>query len=123
MMGDKSITKVSAVTAPRGEQGQRYLASGVKMSMRLWEQEPPGQPKPASQREYETVGYVIAGRAELVIEGQLVLLEPGDCWVVPRGTSHSYRILEPFTAVEATCPPAEIHGRDRAPSARPVPSA
>lgn len=123
MMGDKSITKVSAVTAPRGEQGQRYLASGVKMSMRLWEKEAPGQVKPASQREYETVGYVIDGRAELVIEGQVVLLEPGDCWVVPRGTSHSYRILEPFTAVEATSPPAEIHGRDRAPAARSTPSA
>jgi quercetin dioxygenase-like cupin family protein len=57
---------------------------------------------------------VIEGRAELHLEGQRVLLEPGDCWVVPRGAAHTYNILEPFTAVEATCPPAAAHGRDRA---------
>ncbi|HAX79370.1 MAG TPA: cupin domain-containing protein, partial [Cyanobacteria bacterium UBA11372] len=26
--------------------------------------------------------------------------------------SHTYKILEPFTAVEATSPPAQVHGRD-----------
>jgi hypothetical protein len=26
---------------------------------------------------------------------------------------HTYKILEPFTAIEATHPPAEIHDRDR----------
>jgi quercetin dioxygenase-like cupin family protein len=80
--------------------------------MRLWEAEPPGQPKPATVRDYETVGYVISGKAELHTEGQKVVLEPGDAWVVPRGASHSYKILEPFTAVEATSPPAAAHGRD-----------
>jgi hypothetical protein len=25
---------------------------------------------------------------------------------------HQYTIIEPFTAVEATAPPAEVHGRD-----------
>jgi quercetin dioxygenase-like cupin family protein len=92
--------------------GQKYLASGVHVSMRLWENTPPGAPKPATTRDYETVGYVIAGRAELHIEGQMVLLEPGDSWVVPKGSSHTYKIIEPFTAVEATSPPAQVHGRD-----------
>jgi quercetin dioxygenase-like cupin family protein len=91
---------------------QKYLASGVHVSMRLWENEPAGEPKPASQREYETVGYVIKGRAELHLEGQKVLLEPGDSWVVPNGSVHTYKILEPFTAVEATYPPGQVHGRD-----------
>jgi quercetin dioxygenase-like cupin family protein len=63
-------------------------------------------------RDYETVGYVIAGRAELHVEGQVLLLETGDSWVVPAGSNHSYKILEPFTAVEATAPPSEVHGRD-----------
>jgi hypothetical protein len=62
----------------------------------------------------ETVGYVIKGRAELQLEGQVVLLQPGDSWVVPKGSSHTYKILEPFTAVEATSPPALVHGRDDA---------
>ena len=111
-MSDKSVTKVQAATAPRGRRGQRYLASGVHLSMRLWDKEPAGEAKPATRRDYETIGFVIHGRAELHLEGQMVLLEPGDSWVVPKGASHAYKILEPFTAVEATCPPAQVHGRD-----------
>jgi quercetin dioxygenase-like cupin family protein len=91
----------------------RNDTSGVHIAMRLWEHEPPGNPKPVAVRDHETVGYVIDGRAELHIEGQMVLLKPGDSWVVPRGASHTYKILEPFTAVEATSPPAFAHGRDR----------
>ena len=111
-MGDTSVTKVSAKTAPRGKAGQKYLASGIKASMRLWEQEPTGVAKPETERDYETIGFVIQGRAELHLEGQTVLLERGDSWVVPKGSRHSYTILESFTAVEATCPPAAVHGRD-----------
>jgi len=111
-MDNTSVTKVNSQFSPHGEMGQRYLASGVKVSMRLWEDELPGKPKPPSRRDYETVGFVIKGRAELHLEGQMVLLEPGDSWVVPKGSAHTYNILEPFTAVEATCPPALAHGRD-----------
>lgn len=111
-MADKSVTKVSSTHSPKGKMGQKYLAAGVGLSMRLWEDAQPGEPNPPAQRDYETVGYVINGRAELHIEGQMVLLEPGDSWVVPKGAAHTYKILEPFTAVEATHPPAEVHSRD-----------
>jgi quercetin dioxygenase-like cupin family protein len=111
-MGDTSVQKVKSEYSPKGKMGQKYLASGVHVSMRLWEAEQPGASKLETARDYETVGYVISGRAELHLEGQMVLLEPGDSWVVPKGTSHSYRILEPFTAVEATSPPSAVHGRD-----------
>jgi len=94
--------------------GQKYLASGITVSMRMWENEQPGKSKPESTRDYETVGYVIKGRAELHLEGQVILLHPGDSWVVPKGSVHSYKILEPFTAIEATSPPALVHGRDSA---------
>jgi quercetin dioxygenase-like cupin family protein len=112
-MGDTCVAKVESKHSPRGPQGQKYLAAGVHVAMRLWEDEQPGEPKPVAVRDYETVGYVIGGRAELHIEGQMVLLGPGDSWVVPRGSSHTYKILEPFTAVETTSPPAFAHGRDR----------
>lgn len=111
-MTDRSVTKVSSEFSPTGKMGQKYLATGVKVAMRLWKNEQPGEPKPASRRAYETVGYVIEGRAELHLEGQMVLLETGDSWVVPEGAEHTYKILETFTAVEATCPPAHVHGRD-----------
>ena len=46
------------------------------------------------------------------MEGQTVLLEKGDSWIVPKGSRHTYKIPETFTAVEATSPPAEVHDRD-----------
>lgn len=111
-MSDTTVIKVNSRFSPTGPQGQKYLASGKNVSMRLWSVEPPGERKPEETRDYETVGYVIEGRAELHLEGQMVLLEAGDSWVVPRGAAHSYMILEAFTAVEATYPPAQVHGRD-----------
>ena len=107
-----SVTKVSSAASPKGEMGQKYLASGTTTAMRMWENEQPGDGKELTAREYETVGFVIKGRAELEIEGQKVVLEPGDSWVVNKGQKHRYNILEPFTAVEATTPPAGAHGRD-----------
>ena len=111
-MADTTITKVNGTHSPTGTMGQKYLASGKRVGMRLWVSEAPGEPKPASRREYETVGYVIGGAAELELEGQVVRLDPGDSWVVPAGAEHSSRILEEFTALEATSPPAHAHGRD-----------
>ena len=113
-MGDTTVMKVDSRHSPKGQMGQKYLASGVHVAMRLWEQEEPGEWKPSVARDYETVGYVMAGRAELRVEEQTVLLEAGNSWVVPRGAQHAYRILERFTAVEATSPPAHAHGRDEA---------
>ncbi len=111
-MGNKTITKVDSDYSPTGEMGQKYLASGVSVAMRLWENEEPNDDKETRSREYETVGYVISGKAELHLEDQMVLLEAGDSWVVPKGAEHSYKILETFTAIEATSPPAQAHGRD-----------
>ncbi|MBD2414770.1 cupin [Nostoc calcicola FACHB-389] len=111
-MSDKTVTKIDSAYSPKGQLGQKYLACGKSISMRLWENEQPNEPKESAAREYETVGYVINGRAELHIEGQTILLESGSSWVVPKGATHTYKILEPFTAVEATSPPAQVHGRD-----------
>jgi quercetin dioxygenase-like cupin family protein len=111
-MPDTTVAKVDSRSSPRGPRGEKYLASAVHVGMRMSEDEPPGEPKPETARDYETVGFVIHGRAELITEGQTVKLEPGDSWVVPRGARHASRILESFTAVEATCPPAHVHARD-----------
>jgi quercetin dioxygenase-like cupin family protein len=109
---EQNVDKVSDERSSQGQMGQRYLASGESVSMRLWENEQPGEPKPEAAREYETVGYVLTGRAELHLEGEVVELATGDSWTVPRGATHTYKILEPFTAVEATSPPAEVGNRD-----------
>ena len=76
-MPDKSITKVSSEYAPKGRFGQKYLAPGIHISIRFWEREQPAEAKPQTARDCETVGLVFEGKAELHIEGQLVLLEKG----------------------------------------------
>ena len=111
-MNDTTVTKVDSDNSPSGEMGQKYMASGKSIAMRLWENEPPNDDKDLHTRDYETVGYVISGKAELHLEGQMVTLEKGDSYVVPQGAAHKYKILESFTAVEATHPPAHVHGRD-----------
>ena len=108
---DTTIKKIDSTHSPVGPNGEKYLASGKSVSMRLWEAEEPGAEKPVTTRDYETVGYVLSGRAELQLEGQTVILEQGNSWVVPKGAEHTYRILETFTAVEATSPPFQVHGR------------
>src|SRR5262245_61593344 len=111
MYVDTTVKKVSSRASPHGGMDQIYLVSGKRVSMRLWRKETP-QKKPATRRDYETVGYVLSGKAELIVEGQTVILEPGDSWLVPAGAEHAYHILSEFTAVEATSPPAQVHGRD-----------
>jgi mannose-6-phosphate isomerase-like protein (cupin superfamily) len=111
-MTDTTVIKVDAAHSPNGPDGQTYLASGKTVSMRMWRDGPPNEHKRPVRRDYETVGYVVSGRAELTVEGQTVRLEPGSSWVVPKGAEHSYRILEALTAIEATAPPAQVHARD-----------
>ncbi|WP_375462463.1 cupin domain-containing protein [uncultured Methylobacterium sp.] len=98
--------KVSSRDAATGANGEVSLAAGARVAMRMWRDEPPNADKPSTTSPHETVGYVISGRAKLVLAGETIALEPGDSYCVPAGAVHTYRILESFTAVEATSPPA-----------------
>jgi quercetin dioxygenase-like cupin family protein len=100
-----SVSNVNAASAIPGADGAKHLAAGHHVALRLWENEEPGEPKPLSNRPYETVGYVLKGRAELHLEGKVTPLEPGASYLVPQGASHTYKILETFSAIEATSPP------------------
>lgn len=112
-MGDSTVTKVASANSPKGHFGQKYLASGKSVSMRLWDEQPGAEKeKQPTARDYEVVGYVLEGSAQLELEGQTIHLNAGDSWVVPKGSSHRYLIKEHFKAVEATSPPAQVHGRD-----------
>ena len=101
------VEVIDAEHARKGKNNERHLARGQSLSMRLWDAEPAGVDKTPVRRDYETIGYCIAGRAEVVIEGEAAMLTPGTSWVVPKGAEHTYEILETFTAVEANAPPTE----------------
>ena len=111
-MSDTTITKIDSANSPTGKLGQKYLASGKSLSMRLWDETENSSKEGSIARDYETVGYVLEGTAELDIEGQKLVLAAGDSWVVPKGAKHAYTIKEHFKALEATHPPAQVHGRD-----------
>ena len=111
-MSDSTVIKVDSEHSPKGELGQKYLASGKTVSMRLWDEDAAHHVETDVARDYETVGYVLEGSAELEIEGQTIRLEKGNSWVVPKGARHTYRIQGSFKAVEATSPPAQVHQRD-----------
>ena len=107
MTHSSTANKVNIASASQGAMGQKYLVSGSQVAMRLWQNEQPGDAKPRTHRDYETVGYVLQGRAELHLDNEVMItLEAGDSWVVPRGANHTYKILESFTAIDATSPPA-----------------
>lgn len=104
-----TISKIGMAEAKTGPDGDLLLAGGSHMSLRLWKDEAPQEKEP-HRSSYETLGYVIAGRAELTIEGQRIMLEPGDSYLVPTNAEHAYRILEPFTALEAVSPAMKSQG-------------
>ena len=106
-MQTESMKKINAKDAKKGAQGQKALSAGKNLSLRIWENESPSAKVETSVRDYEVVGYVISGKAELQIEGHNLPLHPGDSWTVPQGVKHAYKILEAFTAVEAISPAAK----------------
>ena len=111
-MRTSTLSKIPKTEARTGDMGQLYLAAGTDVALRMWDGEAASEGCESPARDYETVGFVISGKAELTIEGQTIELVKGDSWVVPKDTVHSYKIVEAFTAVEATTPPARCENRD-----------
>jgi quercetin dioxygenase-like cupin family protein len=110
-MADQSIKKVDSRYSPAGEMGQKYLVSGKRLSMRLWELEG-GEEGERHARPYEIVGYVVEGRVEITVGDSTITCGEGDSYLVPDGAERSYRVLEDLVAVETTAPPAQVHHRD-----------
>lgn len=55
-MADESVKKVSMETAPAGDMGHKYPASGVSVAMRHWEDEPTGPPARVHARDEPVTG-------------------------------------------------------------------
>lgn len=88
--------------------GSRLLLSGQELTMWRWQVTPAANAEvnTRTSQDYEVMGYVISGRAELHVDGRVIPLGPGDSWVVPTGAPHAYVILEPLTAIKTSHPPA-----------------
>lgn len=86
--------------------GSKLLLSGQEIAMWFWQAMPTDEIETCVSQDYEVMGYVISGQAELHVDGKVIPLEPGDSWVVPTGALHSYQILKPLTAVKTSHPPS-----------------
>ena len=104
-----AIQTVSSKGTQACRTGEVLLATGHAMAMRMWQDEEP-QDKAPHASPYETLGYVLAGSAVLTIGGETATLSPGDSYLVPAHAEHSYRVLETFSALECTSPPAIVAG-------------
>lgn len=93
---------------PEGEGVKEILATGEHVGMRIWRNEEPGADKETHSSSYETVGYVLKGQAELHLQDEVIRLKEGDSYLVPKEIPHTYKIIETFSAVEATSPPAHL---------------
>lgn len=93
---------------PEGEDVKEILATGENVGLRIWRNEEPGADKETHSSPYETVGYVLKGRAELHLNDEVIGLKEGDSYLVPKDIPHTYKIIETFSAVEATSPPAHL---------------
>lgn len=111
-----SSTTVHEREAGRNDIGAKPLVQGSALGLRVWEGRPDSDiDDPSLSRDYvashESVGYVINGRAQLKLEGQIINLTPGSSWLVPPGASHSYHIVEgPFKAIEVTGKQEQMSG-------------
>jgi uncharacterized cupin superfamily protein len=93
----------------KGPHGEFQLAAGNSISLRRWKETPSDKPRRADaslhKSPHETVGFMLSGRAELLLENnQVIELRAGDSWTVPANTNHEYTILEDIDCIEATSP-------------------
>lgn len=108
MMQSFRAYKTSAAEMPEQPMQSKLLLSGQELSMWFWQAMPNTDTEVEAyvSQDYEVMGYIISGRAELHVDGKVISLKPGDSWVVPTGALHNYLILEPLTAIKTCHPPA-----------------
>ncbi len=79
---------------------QKLVARGYRVTRYVY---PPGTYFPAHTHEVEKIDAVLSGRFRMTMGGQSVVLEGGDCLLVPRGASHSAEVVgdEPVVSLDA----------------------
>ncbi|WP_421773053.1 cupin domain-containing protein [Gracilimonas sp.] len=101
--------EIAEEKSPETDERKEIMASGEDVGLRIWREEEPGADKEMHSNLYEIVGYVLKGEAELHLDDdQVVELTKGDSYLVPKEAEHMYKIIETFSAVEATSPPAHL---------------
>jgi quercetin dioxygenase-like cupin family protein len=98
------------------------LARGDRAGMKYWRVEP-GATLPAHRHDHEQIGYMISGTLVACVEGEEVLLEPGDSYRFASNEHHGAenRGEEPAVGVGILAPPREKPDWGDSPNAEPSP--
>lgn len=82
------------------------LATGERAGMKYWRVEP-GATLPAHRHHHEQIGYMISGTLVAIVEGEEVLLKPGDSYRFESDEHHGAenRGEEPAVGVGILAPP------------------
>lgn len=88
--GPLSETALRAKLEIRGYQVTRYVY-------------PPGTVFPPHRHEVDKIDAVLSGRFQMDMQGQMVVLEAGDCLAVPRDVTHSAEVVgnQPVVSLDA----------------------
>ncbi len=62
---------------------------------------------PAHSHKNDQVGYVISGKVEMTIAGEVRIIQPGDSYAIPGGVTHSARALVDSLVIDAFSPPRD----------------
>jgi uncharacterized cupin superfamily protein len=88
-----------------GTHGERLMARGRHVQMRLWERDPAGEAVTDLDSEQDHVVYVQSGALIVTIaEDPPVEVHKGDSYIVPAGATCRFEVLEPTVVVEAIGP-------------------
>jgi quercetin dioxygenase-like cupin family protein len=102
---------VTRADAPNGPRGEKLMAHGDALALRVWEREPQGEASPSHSNDYEYVAYVAAGALRVQIgDDDAQEVRAGDSYVVPANTPYGFEVLEAATVVEAVSPASAAGG-------------
>ncbi len=102
---------VKQADATTGSRGERLLAHGDNVALRVWDHEPAGHEGPEHSNDYEYVAYVTAGSLRVRIgEDDAQEVGAGDSFVVPANTPYGFEVIETATVVEAVSPASALGG-------------
>ena len=99
----------------KDKEGYKSPVEGIDMKTLVWGNKTlmtefllkKGSMLPVHKHPYEQTGYLVSGRIELKIGGEVHRTKPGDSWSIPENVEHGAEILEDSVAVEVFSPVRE----------------
>lgn len=97
------VNSENGFCSPTNKVKRKTLVHGEKTLMVEIRLEAGGE-LPLHSHIHEQTGYLISGKIELSINGQIFTAHPGDSWCIKGGEEHGLRTLEESVVIEVFSP-------------------